>query len=60
MDVKSFYIHRKDQWDLKGGRPIICIHKHYDQGSGCARIFCLWFDGFKIKCRLENPFKYRM
>ncbi|QIW89786.1 hypothetical protein PQE71_gp104 [Bacillus phage Izhevsk] len=48
MQIGDYKIHRKDQWDLHC-KPIICIHKYYDGGNGCKRVFCLWFDGLKLK-----------
>lgn len=59
MDIGTFFIHRKEQFDLEGKRPIICIHKRYDKGNGTKRIFCLWFKGRKLNYVFSNPLHYR-
>jgi hypothetical protein len=59
MRIKNFLIHRKEQWDLNDLKPLICIHKSYDGGSGSKRIFCLCFKSWKPIMNFSNPFKYR-
>ena len=57
MKFLNYWIHRKEQWDLECN-PIICIHKFYDNGNGCKRVFCLYFKNWKIKvCIIERHIK---
>lgn len=59
MKIGNFSIHRKEQWDLKVLKPLVCIHKTYDGGNGSKRIFCLGLSKWKPIVALSNPFKYR-
>ncbi len=59
MKFKSFDIHRKKQWDLNNIKPLICIHKEYDSGSGSKRVLCIGFDKRKPVFVFANPFKHR-
>lgn len=47
MHIGSFWVHRKEQWDLNCW-PIVCVHQRYDHGNGSRRIFCLWLWGIQI------------
>ena len=59
MKIGNFKIHRKNQFDLKGIKTILCIHKTYDRGNGSKRVFMIGVKNRKLVFKFTNPFKYR-
>jgi hypothetical protein len=37
----NLLVHNKEQWDLNNKRPLLCVHRYYDHGNGCKRVFCI-------------------
>jgi len=49
MQIGNYKFHNKEQWDLNI-KPLLCVHKKFDNGNICKRIFCLYYkNGFKVE-----------